>query len=166
MTCNAENVFITISKAPALYLGPSYLNGNKCQLDMVNHEKEKLDQRKRRRELFWEQEDPYIHYTIDDYDDYLDGVSFQEIHQRQEQQKSQEIEYLLMEDRWWHDNYQRQLMLKHENKISLPQYHLCSFIPYEDPWSLPYDDDDDDHNYQPPVSNEDSEESEYSDMEN
>ena len=62
----------------SISLRPSWIESgfNTSTTQPINHG----SFRKERRELFWQEESRYTHYTPDDYEDFLQGIEWSEIH--------------------------------------------------------------------------------------
>jgi hypothetical protein len=70
----------------SLSLKPSWLENGFCRQEKHCHSEESnLSYRHHRRQLFWEEEDPRVHYSPQEYDDFLEGVEWEEIHYWKEQ---------------------------------------------------------------------------------
>ena len=129
-----ENVIITITRKPSLYFGPnmSFIQGfreNQCTYQGEKH----LD-RKSRLSNWYEIDDRYSHYTIKDFDDYLDGMSIDVIRHRQK--KYEELQSSRVQE---YEDASRQYLLEaitpiSENTINIPIYDLKFLNNYEEPW--------------------------------
>ena len=148
MSHQQENAMISISKRvyEQLYLGPCY---KLASFKPVPQNTDKyIEFRKNRKLEFYEEEDDIHHYSYEDYDDYLDGMSFSDIHQRQllDQQYHMEQSKNYLDK--CHNDYRNNQHLLNNNLIKLPVYHFETIEDYEDPWKLSFGklDDDDNNN--------------------
>ena len=137
-----ENVIITITRKPPIYLGPNNLQlindcGNLKQIEIQRNDKQKLlDNRKKRLNDWYNIDNRYSYYTIEDFDDYLDGMNIDDINQRKiEYKRNQELYYDKYLE-WSKQQLFEALDDKEEtnNTISIPIYELKFIQDYEKPW--------------------------------
>jgi hypothetical protein len=117
----------------SISLKPSWIEGgfNRSTPPQTNHD----SYRKERRELFWQEESRYTHYTPDEYEDFLEGTEWSEIHywKRQdemEQEYNRKQEFL---------TYPMTYLMNTNRNPRFPLYRVD--IEYEDPWGWDNTDD-------------------------
>lgn len=109
----------------AIELRPQWLHQSPQESTRIETDTESY--RRQRRGQFWEEENRWKHYSPEEYECFLEGASWDTIHQWQ----SEEREYALQEEITPPDICQT------NESIHFPIYRVE--IPYEDPWG--WDDD-------------------------
>ena len=167
MPHQSENVTISIYKqlSKDLYFGPCYKLDSFKPVNQCNNTY--LEFRKTRRLEFWISENERRHYSYDDYEDFLEGMDFNDFHQRQLLDRQYDMDQSENYSERCYQEYRNHLYLKHNNFIKLPVYHLETVEDYDDPWKLSFDDlenddgNDNDHTV-PTISDTDTDnESDY-----
>lgn len=143
MTNIPENVVLTITRKPSIYLGPrysrhsnrynknNYINNN---INNNNKENEMIIRKKRMLE-WYELDDERSSYIFSDYCEYLNGASIETIDQNVIKRKAwqkyeEEFDHLEEIERM---NSVRDI---EDNKIYITTFVLSNIDDYDEPWNL------------------------------